>query len=170
MFSFAIRARILRGFLGTATRVFSDSSEDESISKERKRERERERKLERIRQESRNNRWRMFLEGGPRWRWRMGAWLLGGSFLERKKKKEKKREKKSCSPIEAPFLSIHSSCPSPALSISFHRDTKIVSSGPTELEGFLSPTKGCSTSQWQRTQNGVLIQEHPSNGHTRKMH
>ena len=68
-------------------------------------------------------------------------------FSGEKKKKEKKREKKSCSPIEAPFLSIHSSCPSPALSISFHRDTKIVSSGPTELEGFLSPTKGCSTSQ-----------------------
>lgn len=78
-------------------------------------------------------------------------------------------KKKSCSPIEAPFLSIHSSCPSPALSISFHRDTKIVSSGPTELEGFLRPTKGC-TSQWQRTQNGVLIQEHQWNGHTRKMH
>lgn len=64
---------------------------------------------------------------------------------KKRKKKEKEKEKKSCSPIEAPFLSIHSSCPSPALSISFHRDTKIVSSGPTELEGFLRPTKGCTS-------------------------
>ena len=78
----------------------------------------------------------------------------GEKKKRRRKKREKEREKKSCSPIEAPFLSIHSSCPSPALSISFHRDTKIVSSGPTELEGFLRPTKGCSTSRWQRTQNG----------------
>lgn len=54
-------------------------------------------------------------------------------------------EKKSCSSIEAPFLSIQSSRPSEALSISFQHDTKIVSSGPTELEGFLRPTKGCTS-------------------------
>lgn len=68
--------------------------------------------------------------------------MTNGSVTTRRKFSGKK---KSCSPIEAPFLSIHSSCPSPALSISFHRDTKIVSSGPTELEGFLRPTKGCTS-------------------------
>lgn len=97
----------------------------------------------RIRQESRNNRWRMFLEGDDEWERDYSAEVF---WRKKKKKKEGKRKrKKSCSPIEAPFLSIHSSCPSPALSISFHRDTKIVSSGPTELEGFLRPTKGCTS-------------------------
>jgi len=85
---------------------------------------------------------------------------------------KKERRKKSCPPIGAPFLSIQSSRPlRDALSISFHRDTKIVSSARSDgARALLKAGERVYLSLTENSKWRLRYESHPSSARTWETH